>query len=291
MLKQSFNFPNIDSNLNWIVSPEELYEEFFWYLDHPEGELTLRCNHNKIIKYFQQDVFYAVEKQMWSDEKVRKKILTNRLKYLTKSPEELNTYDILSGFKKSAIYYGYSGFNPQLCKWFYRWVEDNVRISMKDQVCYDPCGGWGHRMIGSTEIKKYIYNDLSYNVARNVRHIKDYFEFFNADIHSEDSRNWQPNDDFNIMFTCPPYYNLEHYECGDFESIKSFNNFMKGLYELYKNKLSCKVFGMVMREDLMMLPDQDYKFELSNNRTVHLNGETKHQNKEYLYIWTKKGDL
>lgn len=290
MLKVKFEFPGIDPDLNWTLTNEEVYNEFFWYLDHPKGELTLRCNRNKIVKLFQQDTFYKKEKELWRDDKIKRKLILNRMKYLNKKPEELTTYDILSGFKKSAMWYGYSGFNPQLCKWFYQWVEDNVGISMKDQVCYDPCGGWGNRMLGSTEIKKYIYNDLSAGTFDGVKRMKDVFEFFNAELHNKDARTFIPDDQYNVMFTCPPYYNLEEYECGGFRDMDDFRGFMNSLYDKYLNKDSCMVFGMVMREDLMTLPDPDYKFELSNNRAVHLNGETKHQNKEYLYIWIKKGD-
>ena len=290
MLKVKFEFPGIDPDLNWTLTNEEVYNEFFWYLDHPKGELTLRCNRNKIVKLFQQDTFYKKEKELWKDDKIKRKLILNRMKYLDKKPEELTTYDILSGFKKSAMWYGYSGFNPQLCKWFYQWVEDNVGISMKDQVCYDPCGGWGNRMLGSTEIKKYIYNDLSHETFDGVKRMKDVFEFFNAELYNKDARTFIPDDQYNVMFTCPPYYNLEEYECGGFQDMDDFRGFMNSLYDKYLNKDSCMVFGMVMREDLMMLPDPNYKFELSNNRAVHLNGETEHQNKEYLYIWTKKGD-
>lgn len=289
MLKVKFEFPGIDPDLNWTLTNEEVYKEFFWYLDHPKGELTLRCNRNKIVKLFQQDAFYKKEKELWRDDKIKRKLILNRMKYLDKKPEELTTYDILSGFKKSAMWYGYSGFNPQLCKWFYQWVEDNIGISMKDQVCYDPCGGWGNRMLGSTEIKKYIYNDLSYGTYDGVKRMKDVFEFFNAELHNKDARTFIPDDQYNVMFTCPPYYNLEEYECDGFRDMDDFRGFMNSLYDKYLNKDSCMVFGMVMREDFMTLLDPDYKFELSNNRAVHLNGETEHQNKEYLYIWTKKG--
>lgn len=283
------DFPNIDPELRWRVSDQDLHEEFFWYLDHPTGELTLRCNRNKIIKFFQQDGFFKKEKEMWKDPKIRQKILLNRLKYLDKSPEELDTYDILSGFKKSAIYYGYSGFNPQLCKWTYQWIQDNVGISMDSMIVYDPCGGWGHRMLGSTEVQKYIYNDLSRPTYEGVETIKNYFEFFNAELHNNDARTFVPSDDFNVMFTCPPYFNIESYECGDFQSRTDFDEFMNDLFKVFANKESCKVFAFVMREDLIdenqHLPTQ--KFLLSKNRSVHLNGETESKNQEYLYIYIK----
>jgi len=281
-------FPNIDPELWWSPTSEELHQEFFWYLDHPRGQLTLNCNRNKIVKAFQQDNYFCVEKTMWYDLDIRKKILENRMYYLNKTPDQLNTYDILSGFKKSAIYYGYGGFNPQLCKWVYQWIQDNVGINMKQMIVFDPCGGWGHRMIGSTEIKKYIYNDLSYHTYDKVDSIKSYFDFWNAELHNEDARSYTPQEDFNVMFTCPPYYNLEIYECGRFTCTDEFDEFLTCLYNKFLAKDSCMVYALVMREDLMKSqPTPQYSFKLSKNRSVHINNKTPHKHDEYLYIYVK----
>lgn len=281
------SFPNVDPDLHWNLTQEELYDEFFWYLDHPTGELTLRCNKNKIIKFFQQDTFYKHEKELWQNPEIRQKILLNRLKYLDKTPEELTTYDILSGFKKSAIYYGYSGFNPQLCKWVYAWIEENVSIKMDDMIVYDPCGGWGHRMLGSTEVKRYIYNDLSKPTFDGVQAIKDYFEFFNAELHNEDCMTWSP-EEYNVMFTCPPYFNVESYPCGDFVSRSEFDMFINRLFEIFESG-PARVFAMVLREDLIdeEIYKPNHKFLLSKNRAIHLTNGSTSEYEEYLYIFIK----
>jgi hypothetical protein len=284
----TLSFPNVDPDLHWNLTREELYDEFFWYLDHPVGELTLRCNKNKIVKFFQQDTFYKREKELWQEPEIKQKILLNRLKYLDKTPETLNTYDILSGFKKSAIHYGYSGFNPQLCKWVYAWIEENVGIKMDDMVVYDPCGGWGHRMIGSTEIKKYIYNDLSRPTYNGVQSIKDYFEFFNVELHNEDCLRWIPEEDYDVMFTCPPYFNLESYPCGDFSSRTDFDLFMNRLFEVFWTG-PAKVFALVIQENLIdeNIHKPDQKFLLSKNRAIHLTNGATAKNGEYLYMFIK----
>ena len=232
------NFPLIDPDLDLNPSYESLEKEFFWYLDH-KGKLSTYCANNAIIKAFQQDMFYIVEKELWKIEKVKIQLIENRCKYLSKKPEELTTYDILSGFKKSGIYYGYSGFNPLLAKWFFE--------QYKTKICYDPCGGWGHRMLGATEIDKYIYNDLSKTVAENVLDIKNTFDFFNVEVYSNDARTFIPDDDFDTMFTCPPYFNLELYECGEFKDIDDYNDFIDCLFNTFNKKKSCKIFGLVIR--------------------------------------------
>lgn len=274
------NFPLIDPDLFWNPSYEELEQEFFWYLDNP-GKLSIYCSHNKIIKAFQQDQFYYVEKELWKHDKVKVQLIENRCKYLNKKPEELTTYDILSGFKKSGIYYGYSGFNPMLAKWFFK--EHGTHI------CYDPCGGWGHRMLGATEIKKYIYNDLSVSVCKNVLDIKNTFDFYNCEIHFGDARTYMPDDDFDTMFTCPPYFNLELYECGEFKDRKDFDEFLDSLFDKFHQKESCKVFGLVMREDLLgNHTDYVQKIKLNNHKAEHLLKSRKKRFYEYIYIYKKE---
>lgn len=271
------NFPNIDKDLFLYIPREELHREFFYYLD-AKPKCSINSYMNKLIKYYQQDTFYAHEKALWKDDDIKVKLLDNRMHYLGKKPDELTTNDILTGFKKSGIHYGYSGFNPLLAKWFFE--QYNCK------VCYDPCGGWGHRMLGAVELEKYIYNDLSYSTAKNVSLLKNDYDFFNTEIYCEDARTFMPNEDYDCMFTCPPYYNTEHYECGDFESEGVFIEFMDLLFEKYLTKDSCRVFGLVIREDLLYShTDFSEKIAIHNSKRTHLNEHKKYD--EYLYVYKK----
>jgi hypothetical protein len=273
------NFPLIDEDLYLDIPYEEREKEFFHFLDSP-GKFSMYCCNNKLVKYYLQDSFYIIEKELWKDDAIKIKLIENRCKYLNKKPEELTTYDILSGFKKSGIYYGYSGFNPLLAKWFFK--------QYNTQICYDPCGGWGHRMIGATEIKKYIYNDLSYYTCLGVSYIKNDFDFFNVEIHNEDARTFEPEDDYDTMFTCPPYFNLETYECGDFKDRDEFDSFIDSLFDKFYKKESCKVFGIVIREDLIGNHDNwSEKLLLRNHKAEHLLKSTQKKYREYLYVYKK----
>lgn len=107
-----------DPNLRLEIDPQLLMDEFEWYLN-ATGKCNLIQNRNKIVQCFQQDVYYKKEKELWLVPSVRNNLINNRCKYLKKSEDELTTFDLLIGFKRSGIYYGYSGFNPLLCKWFY----------------------------------------------------------------------------------------------------------------------------------------------------------------------------
>lgn len=258
--------------------PEELLEKEFNYYKKAKGKLGTVSYKNMIIKYFQQDTFFVFEKELFNDPIIQEKLIQNRIKYLNKSLEELTVDDILTGFKRSGMYYGYSHFNPRWFKWFIE--KYNVKR------CYDPCGGWGHRLLGSQDLDLYIYNDLSEHTAMNVQDMVDYFMIENTVVYCEDCTKFFPQGYcLDSMFTCPPYFNIEHYECGDFESIESYNEFLDKLFDSFYNS-ECKIFGLVIREDL--LPDKykyDEKFLIGVNPSRHFKIEKKNQ--EYLYIFKK----
>lgn len=259
-----------------------LKREFDYYnnivCDHLQTTTSYR---NEIIKFFQQDNFFKHEKEIWRvDINKRKQLINNRIKFLNKTPDKLTVNDILCGFKRSGMYYGYSHFNPLWFRWFIE--KHNIK------TCYDPCGGWGHRLLGGLNLEKYIYNDLSESTKKCVDKIIDFYGLKNVETHCEDARTFIPNDDFDAMFTCPPYFNIEKYECGEFKDIYEFNCFMDSLFDIFTNKASCKVFGLVIREDLLAGHD-DYieKHELNTSSTDNYLSNSKRKLNEFLYIFKK----
>ena len=276
------NFPLIDKDLFLDVPYEVREKEFFFFLDTP-GKFNMYTMKNKLVKYYLQANFYKKERELWENDDIKIRIIENRCKYLNKPPHELTTYDILSGFKKSGIHYGYSGFNPLLAKWFFE--------KYNTKICYDPCGGWGHRLLGAMNIDKYIYNDLSYSTCCGVGYMCGDFDIYNCEIYNEDAHTFMPDDDFDTMFTCPPYYNLESYECGDFESREAFDTFINCLFEKFYKKDSCKVFGMVIREDLIGNCHYSERYLLKTIKSEHLLQNTKKKYNEYLYVFKKEGPV
>lgn len=253
------------------LNNDKLMKEFFYYMDH-HGQCNLYNSHNQIIKFFQQDVFFKKEKELWQDPIIREKLILNRIKYLHKL--NISNEELLAGFKKSGIYYGYSHFNPLLAKWFYE--QYNIHS------CYDPCGGWGHRMLGSFDLDTYIYNDISQKVIDGIKNIIDFFDIQNVKIYNEDASVFIPSDDFESIFTCPPYGNLENYETQT--PIEKLQILLQNLYNIFNQKETCKYMGIVIREDLNSLPNWNKKIELISN---HIHFIKKKKYKEYLYIYKK----
>ena len=264
-----------DPNLRLEIDPQLLMDEFEWYLN-ATGKCNLIQNRNKIVQCFQQDVYYKKEKELWLVPSVRNKLINNRCKYLKKSEDELTTFDLLTGFKRSGIYYGYSGFNPLLCKWFY----DRYHI----KTSYDPCGGWGHRLLGSLDLDLYIYNDISTQAYKGVNDIIDYFEIPNTTTYNRDCRNFIPDEDFECVFTCPPYYNQEVYETGPFRDETEYNALLDSIFKIWETK-SCRILGIV-NQDRWMTNYVNFteKIRLPKNSSHHLGGKS---SDEYLYIYTR----
>lgn len=270
------------NNLFLNISDNQLFSEFKYY-QNSIGKISSPNNKNYIVKYFQQDEFFKTEKILFQNKDIRDKLINNRMKYLNKNYDQLTVEDILYGFKRSGLYYGYSHFNPLTFKWFIN--------NYNCKICFDPCGGWGHRLLGSNNLDLYIYNDLSTSIYNNVNNIIDFFNIRNVKTYNKDAYDFIPEENYDSMFTCPPYYNLEHYECGDFETYDDFLLLIDCLFYAFYYKESCKYFGLVIREDLL---DNDYKsltseiYLIKNKASKHIVKSINHHNNEYLYVFDKE---
>lgn len=270
------------SNLFLNISDNQLFSEFKYY-QNSIGKISSPNNKNYIVKYFQQDEFFKTEKILFQNKDIRDKLINNRMKYLNKNYDQLTVEDILYGFKRSGLYYGYSHFNPLTFKWFIN--------NYNCKICFDPCGGWGHRLLGSNNLDLYIYNDLSTSIYNNVNNIINFFNIRNIKTYNKDAYDFIPEENYDSMFTCPPYYNLEHYECGDFETYDDFLLLIDCLFYAFYYKESCKYFGLVIREDLL---DNDYKslaseiYLIKNKASKHIVKSINHNNNEYLYVFDKE---
>ena len=233
---------------------------------------------NYIVKYFQCNNFFKNEIELYAtDPIIRRQIIQNRIKYLNKAETDLTPDEIMSGFKESGIYYGYSHFNPQWTNWFIN--KYNIK------TIYDPCGGWGHHLLGMLSCNKIIYNDFSKSTVDSIQKIKEYFNIDNLKVHYGDGSEYIP-EEVDGWFMCPPYYNLEHYECGDFESIENYIEFLNKIFNIWK-KSSSKIFGIIIREDLIKYlgtkPNEIYDMKIHK---TYLNGGKKKLDEKF-YIFKK----
>ena len=176
---------------------------------------------------------------------MKRKLYANRIQYLKKDPDKITDFELLRGFKVSAIHYGYSHFSPY---WIKKFIEEyNI------QSLYDPTGGWGHRLLGAMSID-YIYNDLSKDTYEGVLDIENFLKenfstkIGNHKLYNEDASKFIPAEEYEAVFTCPPYFNVEDYGIGSFSSIEEYRSWWKRVVTLF-TKDSTRIAGIVIGSD------------------------------------------
>ena len=277
---------NIESQINRVINglkikytSKELETEIKNAIKMP-GDFNASPTQNRCIKRYQFNDFYKVELELFKNPVIRRNLFDNRF-YYTGIPEaHLTDAKILTGFKISAIHIGYSFFSP---KWFKAFIS-----KYKPEVVYDPFHGWGHRLLGTlgTQLKKYIGNDINTSVNANLKQLYiDFKKYFNTEIelYNFDSLTFEPESDFDCIFTCPPYDTLEVYDYinPDFEAL------IKHICDLYSKK--CKLMGIIIREDFYSIFEK-YISECSekiaiNKGANHFERAGNSKKHEFLYIW------
>jgi hypothetical protein len=256
-----------------------------------QGSVEATAANNKAILTHQQH-FYDKEREMFADPKIARRIIKNRSKYLDKEPKDLTPQEILRGFKISGEYYGYSHFAPEWFKWF---VEQTGCKSV-----LDPCGGWGHRLVGTigSTIDRYIYNDFDPRTYQGCKDLaekwKDCFScdliFFNERAELLDVSGLA----YDSIFTCPPYFNKEKYNDKTFRDIDDFaswwNNVISNII-----KDSVKNIGIVIDEqniDVVSSPclDHGYKLEQKIPIKVKKSHFTTNSVKDVMLVFRNKKD-
>jgi len=231
------------NNLDPSYSKKERDREFFATIKNKGGYNKVPYSNRNILTF--QQHFYEKEKEIWKNDKVKKYIYLNREKYLGKNKNELTDREILRAFKISGKYYGFSHFSPY---WVKAFIEEFAIKSI-----YDPCGGWGHRLLGAWNID-YIYNDIDTRTYQGVKNIYDDYKNFNNFVkkfYNNDAFSFIPKEKYEAVFTCPPYYNIEKYTW-KFTSTKVFNNYNEWINiwwdKVVKNCNPSKYFSFVINE-------------------------------------------
>ena len=186
---------------------------------------------------------------------------------------------MVKGFRISRLFNSYSHFSPLWTKYFIQ--KFNIHSII------DPFGGWGHHLLGiiGTDCI-YHYSDISENVVSKVSEMIKYFNLpATTNIISAEKVNMNNVD---AVFMCPPYFNIEEYECGQF-SKSEYDNLMQNVFNNWKNG-NVKIMGIIIREDFEYLFN-DIKHLLVNKEIVNVNKD--HYNKhgklnEFLYTFIKK---
>lgn len=165
------------------------------------------------------ETFYARELQMWNDDEVhhrkwgrlRARLLANRLHYLGRLPE--SALEVVRGLAISGEIRSYSTFvNTAMTA---------VLDQYKPTSLYDPCSGWGERMLtcagrGVT----YTGTDISEAVVQAHQSLIDRLGLTHADVTLGDSATRDMRGGTHEMvLTCPPYGDTEIYTNNGAENL------------------------------------------------------------------------
>lgn len=173
------------------------------------GNFSSGCHTNKITVTYQPH-FYEMEQALYRKSSTRRLILENLMKYLVRIYEsDITDAEILRQYRISRICDGFSQHSPY---WMKAFIE-----KYSPKFIYDPTGGWGHRLLGSWNLD-YIYNDID---ERSVAGVKKIYNDFKDDalygtkakkyFYNEDAAKLTPIEDYDCVFSCPPYYDVESY--------------------------------------------------------------------------------
>lgn len=218
-----------------------------------EGSYNSRPYMNRIVLTYQPH-FYERERQVFLENSVeRNKLISNREQYLGKPFEQLSDRQLLRGFKISGTLIGFSHFSPFWAKAFYEEYQPGL--------IYDPFGGWGHRLLGFMSVP-YIYNDIDSRSCQGVENMIKDFNLPNKIVYCMDAYKQTPLENYDTVFTCPPYYDTEDYQYSPID--KSYRDWVNEDWRSAIKvalKPSVKIFAFViidrMADDLQKVCEEE----------------------------------
>ena len=126
-----------------------------------------------------------------------------------------------------------STFDPLLCEIMYKWFSNEG-----DKILDPFAGGSVRGIVASSLNREYVGIDLSYaQVKANIEQYKDVIDRYNLPQSPiwiyDDSETWlagavYSTRVYDMVFTCPPYYNLEKYtkDEADLSNMPTYRDFL-----------------------------------------------------------------
>lgn len=291
-----------------------------------------------LCKYFCKDYFYKASngnksvEDVFYDDDLFIKVLKNRMGWnTTKEGGKERPYifpvsdkQILNGIRNSGLGYGISNFRPVIAKWMYSYAKELIYklygFEIIDPYIFDYSGGWGARMIGALSDLRCHYDctdPLTYPCLNYIKDSLIYCWQQTVNVYDKCSQDYffrqeQFKEKYDIIGSCPPYFDQEIYSKNKNQSIEEFKNYqdwlsnyweetVKNCYYMLNNQ---SIFILVMKEIVgkhEILNDMhniiiNNGFELVEDRqyksnTNHLSGKTKSgrttKNNEHILFYKK----
>lgn len=161
-------------------------------------------------------------------------------------------------------------FSPLVSRFLYEKYLLN-----KKSVVYDPCSGWGGRLLGSITSKKditYIGCDVNSEIfkTRSYERIGEFVEKeigikSNYKVHQISSTEFNKTDDYkkykgkvDMILTSPPYFNLERYSTDKEQSYNLFPSYEKWINGYIKQTFQIG-YELLKKNGVLLLNISDTK--------------------------------
>lgn len=245
-----------------------------------------------IVKDAQHKAFYKRELELWNSNPLRNGkwgtvqafLYANRYKYLNKLPHELTDRMLLRAFRISGLHMGYTSFNSTLM----RQVIDKYKV----KSVYDPCAGWGERMMTCGKLGvSYEGCDINSELFEGYEKLAKLIDGFKPVLHNNDSVDQLVTGDADAIITCPPYKGIEVYSENGAENL-SDEDFAAWWGEVVKNcsYSNAKVFAVQTNQACRKvfadaLEEQGWAFKeelvFDNNQKSHFHRSAGRDKREY----------
>ena len=158
--------------------------------------------------------------EVFSDDKLFMKSIAKRLKrgtYVTDS-------GIRKELKTASSTQSVSNFRPSASRAIYD--------KYGGDIVYDPSCGFGGRLLGaisSPVVKKYIGCEPSSETNKGLQKMVENLGNIEVDLYDMGSEVFELNEDVDLAFTSPPYFNTEIYSDEETQSCNKFPEYMDWL--------------------------------------------------------------
>ncbi len=208
----------------------------------------------------------------WNDDSTFRELIRKTVDYnLKHSNGKWTTNRIRQNSKVYGSKSSVSNFRPSAAKYLYDTYGHGGSV-------YDPCGGWGGRMMGflASRCHEYVCCDPSTETARGLRYLGNLYGFLDkkVSVNCMGAEDYVPErDHFDYVFTSPPYFNTEHYSDEPTQSYRKFPEYdqwvegflrpmMQHSYDCLKEDRYCMIniantrTGKTLEEDTVRIAEE-----------------------------------
>jgi hypothetical protein len=160
----------------------------------------------------------------------------------------------------------------------------------------DPCAGWGGRLIGAMALDiDYTGFDINSHLTDNYKQVTDElgdYSTSNVSIRFEDCLTADINGiDYDMVFTSPPFFNIEIYRDSVKKSKDDWLSFYNALFSKFWNGLkSGGIFAINVNDEIYQktLVPLLGECHTTFNHKIAIRGKNQtYKNTEMIYVWKK----